>query len=103
MLKYPDRDTRELPREPQGDHRPSYESPEFHGWTPFSRVKEILTPPSAYSLITLFLLKCNMCVLTKFFLLCLQFNDIWKQGPHKTPEVEPKGDRGGYGDILHPK
>lgn len=75
MLKYPDSDTRELPREPRGDHRPSYESPEFHGWTPFSR-----------------------------------FNDIWRQGPHKTPEEEHKGDRdldsavssGGLDQILPP-
>ncbi|XP_039875889.1 HCLS1-associated protein X-1 isoform X1 [Simochromis diagramma] len=41
MLKYPDSDTQQRSREPRGDHRPSYESPEFHGRTPFSRFNDI--------------------------------------------------------------
>ncbi|KAM6974139.1 HCLS1-associated protein X-1 isoform 1-T1 [Tautogolabrus adspersus] len=41
MLKLPDSNTQGPrsgpPREPRNDSHPSYESPEFHGWTPFSK------------------------------------------------------------------
>ncbi|KAM9386132.1 HCLS1-associated protein X-1 [Pholidichthys leucotaenia] len=39
MLKSPNSDTRGPIREPQGP--PLYDSPEFHGWTPFSKFNDV--------------------------------------------------------------
>ncbi|XP_026202633.1 HCLS1-associated protein X-1 isoform X2 [Anabas testudineus] len=67
-------------REPRNDNSPSYESPEFPS-APFQR----WTPFS-------------------------KFNDVWRRGPQKAPEEEPREDRdldsavssGGLDQILPP-
>ncbi|XP_017276498.1 HCLS1-associated protein X-1 [Kryptolebias marmoratus] len=80
MLKSPDGDTRGAYRDAPRDMQPSYESPEF--------------PPLPFHGWRPF----------------SKFNDIWRQGPQKTPDEEPKVDRdldsavssGGLDQILTP-